>query len=574
MYILSLIKDTNKAEPFTLRYRVVIQEVITAGLASAIKNHALSYEGNYLYAFGGINKINPVIIIRKLCIDTKIWEEVEKNINLDMSVGLVTSKSVMKFGPVIITSHNHREFLLLYDTRLNTSSIMLTDGESIFESHFGLYYIKLSTSWNRNYNDIGIILPHDYYKIKPIPYSFSNLPLLLSMTIGIPAFTNLTIKASDGIILVNYLILAIRGKETISLLAGIENNEITIQKYPLSLIKEIILYLYTDIFPDSIPLKDLLNFAHEYHMSNLISLCNIARVGNQIINSAMVINSDIKLLYSLHISEPLKLNHNSSSLENYVSEYLKPDFLIIADGMHPCHKLFLHLRSEFIRNLLYYNPETTSIELTNFSSNAIQAMIKYCYGFNEVENSILGEVMSLARYLDMAGLFLKCQEQISKIVTPTNFLSIYEMAYNVNSAELLRFLNEYAKIMGFKYNSEHILPSTVLDELKKIKNQEKFAKKNLKKTKKIVIEGESPEETAARLLALYPLPNQNDPIPDGLKEMPVINNEIAIFENYLSEHRNQQNKIVKDICIVLQDSDEEEPATIKYNRFQDFDSDI
>ena len=47
-------------------------EVITAGIPSAIKNHFFTYNGGFIFAFGGKIRENPQTVIRKISLESFI----------------------------------------------------------------------------------------------------------------------------------------------------------------------------------------------------------------------------------------------------------------------------------------------------------------------------------------------------------------------------------------------------------------------------------------------------------------------------------------------------------------------
>ena len=417
---------------------------------------------------------------------------------------------------------------------------------------------------------LGKLLFHDYYKIKPISYSIFNISALLLKTLNNPIFSNLKIIAENEVFLVNYSILLSRGSESKTLLNSIDGNEILITKFSKDVVQSAIEFLYSDNFSYECSLQELLNFSKYYHMQTLFSLCSIALTGNKVRNSLFNINSDILAIYSACVkNDSGNLVHNCSSIEPEFYKDLEPDFLIVSETSHSCHKFFLYLKSGFIRNLVNYNPNVDSIELEQFSSGAIKAMIKHCYGILEIDNSILTEVLYLAKYMDMQGLFLYCEDRISRILTPANFLDLYEMALKLQATQLIDFMNQYGEIIGFKSLNNHNLDPSVHEYLRKIREKRK-ANKNSEFVK---IEGESQEDEFDRLLEFYPLPSDDDTVPLGVLTTPAIDLELQILDEYLYKNKNLSVKVAKDFERVDENEEEVENTTVKYNRFQELDSD-
>ena len=252
--------------------------------------------------------------------------------------------------------------------------------------------------------------------------------------------------------------------------------------------------------------------------------------------------------------------------------------MILAESNHPCHKFFLYLRSGLVRNLLCYNPEASSLALQGYSEEAVQVMIKYCYGPVEIENSMLGEMLALARYMSMEGLLLLCQNKISKIVTSFNFLSVYQMALQMQAQELLRFMNRYAGVLGFKDTEDHQLSPEVVRELVELRKSGKERKNMLRKPRQSLdVEGESQQERVQRLLSIYPKPTIEDAVPDGLREIDIVDLEIAGLERDLTLANERKVRIIRNVeameAMERSSSEDDEPQVSSFNRFKDLDSD-
>lgn len=562
-YIINIRKIGTFTGNFSMNYEITVTEVITAGLPSAISGHGLSYTENFIYAFGGKNNINPNIIIRKLSLETMIWQEVEKIQTFPEISKFYGEISVMKFGPVMIAHAKNSNFDVVFDSHLNIASVILNENQcDTYRNHIGMYGFEASDSRVHTCR----LFAHDYYNIKPIGYSAWSIGKLLEKTINSQVLSNLTIRTSSGIILVNLCVIALRGSESKNLLMTMKNSEIDLTRYPLPLITEIITYLYTDQFEFSSRLSEVLGFAKNYYMNNLILLCNITMAGTNLKNSSINLYSDLGFLHSFCSSTSLLQN---SSIDPGFYDYIKTDFFIVSDTNYPCHKYFLYLHSGFIRNLLAYSPEVESVSLEEFSGEAVKTMIKYCYMDIEIENSLLGELMGLARYLDMKGLFFMCQEKLSKIITPANLLMIYELSVRLQAETLMKFIKEYVEIFEFKGLKNCEIPLELVEELKIIRRKGKLMKKAAKKPEFVLdIEGETQEVKLNRLLSIFPLPSENDPVPSGLHEIPVIDYNTSPMLHDLDSASQRGLKIIKNLVFESESEEEDFDIPSVANRFK------
>lgn len=569
-YILSLEKILNGNDKLRKKYRVVITEVITSGIPHGLKNHGMSYDGNYIYVFGGCSKEKSNFFIRKLSLDTMIWEPAEKYNQLSRTSLVQVDPRTVKFGPVIVGTFDDG-LVMTYDTRLNDCSVFSITNLNSVGNYSGLYYYQeVDTTVY-----IGKISFHPYYNIQPIPYCDSRVESLLVKTLDVKNVCNLKVTASDGCVYANYFILTARGSESQGLLKTVVGNELAIPNYEVELITQVLKFLYTDEFPETINLNKLNEFAKYYNMHSLKSLCKIALSGNKIKNTSYNIQSDMSILYSICTNtDNISLARHSSSLDSDIYSHMNPDFMIISKSTFSCHRLLLYLRSRYLRNILLHYPTIETLELPQFSDKSVQTMIKYCYTSADIDNDVITEVMAVARYMDMQGLFLKCQEQLSRIVTPHNFLFLYDAALGVNAEDLLRFLNEYATHIGFKQQTDHSICNETIEELIRLKAKKKEQRNLFKKNKiGLNIEGETPAEKNERLLQMFPLPSIDDPVPEGLKDSVVLNLDAASLKDDLLTLAGTSVQICNEINIKMQEEIENLTQALKYNRFQDLDSD-
>jgi hypothetical protein len=130
-------------------------------------------------------------------------------------------------------------------------------------------------------------------------------------------------------------------------------------------------------------------------------------------------------------------------------------------------------------------------------------------------------------------------------------------------------MNQYGEIIGFKSLNNHNLDPSVHEYLRKIREKRK-ANKNSEFVK---IEGESQEDEFDRLLEFYPLPSDDDTVPLGVLTTPAIDLELQILDEYLYKNKNLSVKVAKDFERVDENEEEVENTTVKYNRFQELDSD-
>ena len=383
------------------------------------------------------------------------------------------------------------------------------------------------------------------YKCELPPFSGERLHLVLKEAYDLSELGDLDIVCQDGVLKANKLFLAARVNESLKLMNSVENNTVVL-KYQTEVVDLALRYLYYEEFnlkaKDTELLEKLSQFASEYELTGLYNYCVLS------------FESDIKPskgnLYNDYINLHGVLQKNKLSfLETELLEKtLGPDLCLKAgQKSFKCHKILVLLRSNYIRKILEYQPNTSEILLEHITPNALAHALNYIYSdLVQVELQQMGEVLFAARFLEIDSLFLDLQRQMSLKMSPGTVPVFLEQAYSLNAANLIKFCLEFIQVNWRQISKtaefEWILESNP-ELAQEINHHIELGRESQKRPPFEKIDQEvidampagRRDQKVTDHLSIFPRPELSDPLPLGCAEPKIDNSSLLNLRKRIQE---------------------------------------